>query len=677
MNSFNEISNFVWSITELICDVYKRSKYQDVILPFTVLRRIDCVLEPTKDQVLEVYNKYRNEPDDLSLLLSNASGYAFYNTSEYTFSRLLDDPQNIAHNLHTYINGFSDNIREVIENFDFNSTISKLDKAGLLHMIVEKFNAVDLHPDVVGNIEMGYIFEDLIRKFNDTTNDNPGEHYTPREVIQLMVKLLITQDKQTISDITTNRKIYDPCCGTGGMLTITRESIFEINPNANVSLYGQEINPETFAICKSDLYMHSKDGMDAENIKCGSTLSNDQHRGEKFDYQFANPPYGKDWKMDKDAIEKEHEQGYTGRFGAGLPRINDGQLLFLQHMINKMKSAEDGGGRIAIVMNGSPLFTGDAGSGITEIRRWILENDWLDAIVALPEQLFYNTNISTYIWILSNHKEEQRKNKVQLINATSMWVPMRRNFGDKRREITPELINNITSIFTAFQENENCKIFNVADFGYRKIIVERPLRLNFQATPERIERLKYHGVFKSLVESTKKDSNKKRADIAKGIKTQEQIISILSNMTDDLFTDRPSFAKALDKEIKASGAKCTVLLKKAIISVLSKRDRNAEICLDRNGNPEPDADLRDTEYVPINEDVWEYFEREVKPHVPDAWMDESVVDHKDGQLGKIGYEINFNRYFYEYVEPRPLEEIEADIQELEKEILDMLKTTVK
>jgi len=460
MNNFSEKVNFIWSIAELIRDTFKRSKYQDIILPLTVLRRIDCVLEPTKQDVLEVNAKLKGKLDNLAPQLCKASGFAFYNTSLYNFEKLLGDAPNLAGNLRAYITGFSDNMREVLEKFDFDNTITKLDEAGLLFLVLEKFRKIDLHPDKVSNHEMGYIFEELVRKFNEALNENPGEHFTPREVIRFMVNLVLSQDKDALSRNHIVRTVYDPCCGSGGMLTIAKERIIEINPVADVHLFGQEVNPETFAMCKSDLYMKSADGRDAENIKYGSTLSRDQHTDRGFDYMFTNPPFGKEWKMDEEAVRNEADRGFAGRFGAGLPRISDGQLLFLQHMLGRMKDPNDGGSRIAIVMNGSPLFTGDAGSGESEIRRWILENDWCDAIVALPEQLFYNTGISTYVWVLTNRKETRRRGKVQLIDASSFWVQMRKSLGNKRREISAEQIKTVSKIYEDFKESEYSRIFN-------------------------------------------------------------------------------------------------------------------------------------------------------------------------------------------------------------------------
>ena len=537
-------------------------------------------------------------------------------------------------NVKAYINGLSDNMREVLEKFDFKNTISKLEEAGLLFLVMEKFKNIDLHPDVVSNLEMGYIFEELIRKFNEALNENPGEHFTPREVIRLMVNLALAEDQDALQQNHIVRTVYDPCCGSGGMLTIAKERILEINPMAEVHLFGQELNGETFAICKSDLYMKSADGRDAENIKFGSTLSKDQHADKHFDYLLTNPPYGKEWKMDQAAVEAEADRGDGGRFSAGTPRISDGQLLFLQHMLDRMQDTDKGGSRIAIVMNGSPLFTGDAGSGESEIRRWILENDWLEAIVALPEQLFYNTGISTYIWVLTNRKEAQRRGKVQLINATDFWIQMRKSMGDKRREISKEHIARISDIFLSFTDGEYCKIFDTTEFGYRKITVERPLRLNFQASPERIARLQQQKAFQDLATSKKKNPQEKAAEEAEGRTQQEAMLAMLSRLPDTLFKDRPTFDWVLDSTAKSAGLKLSPPIRKAILAILS--------------------------------------EREVRPHVPDAWINAAIRDHKDGEIGKVGYEINFNRYFYRYQPPRPLAEIEAEIKILERDILELL-----
>src|SRR5262245_34307416 len=616
MNNFGDKVNFIWSIADLIRDTFKRGKYQDVILPLTVLRRIDCVLEPTKSNVLETYTRLKGKLENLAPQLCRASGFAFYNTSPYTFERLLADAPHLAANLREYITSFSDNMREVLEKFDFENTISKLDEAGLLFLVLERFKNIDLHPDVVSNIEMGYIFEELIRKFNEALNENPGEHFTPREVIRLMVNLLLAQDQDALSQNHIVRTVYDPCCGSGGMLTIAKDRIHEINTHAKVYLFGQEVNPETFAVCKSDLYVKSAEGRDAEKIRFGSTLSNDRHADKRFDYLLANPPYGKDWKRDQAAVDAEATRGDAGRFGAGTPRISDGQLLFLQHMLSRMKSPQEGGSRVAIVMNGSPLFTGDAGSGESEIRRWILEHDWLDAIVALPEQLFYNTGISTYVWVLTNRKEPPRRGKVQLIDASSYWVPMRRSLGDKRREISPNQIQQITGLYNAFAEGEHVKIFDTTTFGYRKITVERPLRLNFQASPERIAQLHEESAFLSLV--TPKQTRKKAKDnqlplmddpeIAAGRQEQEKILAMLSTLPETLFTNRDAFEGLLNKAVKAANLKLATPLRKAILSALSERVENADICYDKDGNPEADPQLRDTENVPLKEDIQTFVE---------------------------------------------------------------------
>jgi type I restriction enzyme M protein len=681
MEHFGEKVSFIWSIADLIRDTFKRGKYQDVILPLTVLRRIDCVLEPTKPHVLETYTRLKGRLENLAPQLCRAAGFAFYNTSPYTFERLLADAPHLAANLRTYITSFSDNMREVLEKFDFENTISKLDETGLLFLVLERFKNIDLHPNVVSNIEMGYIFEELIRKFNEALNENPGEHFTPREVIRLMVNLLLSQDQDALSHNHIVRTVYDPCCGSGGMLTIAKEHMHEINPHAEVYLFGQEVNPETFAVCKSDLYVKSTDGRDAENIRFGSVLSNDQHAAKRFDYLLANPPYGKDWKRDQTAIEAEAERGDAGRFGVGTPRISDGQLLFLQHMLSRMKSPQEGGSRVAIVMNGSPLFTGDAGSGESEIRRWILEHDWLDAIVALPEQLFYNTGISTYVWILTNRKEPQRRGKVQLIDASSYWIPMRKSLGDKRREISSDQIQAITALYNVFTADEHTKIFDTSAFGYRKITAERPLRLNFQACPERIARLYTESAFLSL--ATPKQTRKKAKDnqpsllddpeIAAGHQEQQKILAMLSTLPETHFTNRDAFEGLLKKAVKAAHLKLATALRKAILSALSERNETADICYDKDGNTEPDPQLRDTENVPLKEDIQTFFERKVLPHVPDAWVNTTMCDEKDQGIGKVGYEINFNRYFYRYQPPRPLGEIEADIRTLEREILEMLR----
>ena len=693
----SETVSFIWDVANLIRDTFKRGKYQDVVLPLTVLRRLDCVLAPTKEAVLERQAEFRGRLDNLDSQLCRASGFAFYNTSRYDFERLLADAPNASANLRNYIAGFSHNMREVLERFDFDNTISKLEEAGLLFQVLERFGTVNLHPDNVDNAAMGTIFEELIRRFNEALDENPGEHFTPRDVVHLMVDLMLAGDEDRIGGAGVVRTIYDPCCGSGGMLTIAKNHITmghhengqivadPINQHAEIFLYGQEVNPETWAISRSDLFMKDPTGLDAENVVFGSTLSNDRHAARTFDYLIANPPYGKDWKRDDRAVRNEHARGAAGRFGPGLPRISDGQLLFLLHMLASAKDPQEGGSRIAIIMNGSPLFTGDAGSGESEIRRHIFENDLLEALIALPEQLFYNTGIATYIWLLSNRKPPQRQGKVQLIDASSFWELMGRSLGDKRRQIPPEKARDILEVLKDYRDGDTravtangkreeavvSRIFPTTQFGYRKVIVERPLRLNFQASPERIARLKEARAFQALAKS-KKRGQAATDEMAQGRMLQKDIIELLSRLPDTIVRDRAVFDDMLDHAVKAAALKLSAPVRKAILAALSERDETATICRKRDGSPEPDPDLRDTERVPLTEDVNTFFEREVAPHAPDAWIDESRRDAKDGEVGVVGYEINFNRYFYRYDPPRALEEIDIDIRKIEEDIVRML-----
>ena len=696
----SQIVSFIWGVADLIRDTFKRGKYQDVILPLTVLRRLDSVLAGTKPKVLEVQAKYRDRIENLDPLLRRASGFAFYNTSRYDFERLLADAPSIAQNLRNYIFGFSPNMRDVLDHFDFDNTISKLDEAGLLFLVVQRFGdpKVRLHPDAIDNSTMGTIFEELIRKFNEALDENPGEHFTPRDVVHLMVDLLLAGDEERLRTRGVVASVYDPCCGSGGMLTIAKDHITvgdrrevegrgnALNPDADIHLFGQEVNPETFAICKSDLFMKSEDGRDAERILYGSTLSNDRHAGTTFDYMIANPPYGKNWRLDMRTVRAEHDRGAAGRFAPGLPRISDGQLLFLLHMLAHAKKRVRGGSRVAIIMNGSPLFTGDAGSGESEIRRWILENDLLETLIALPEQLFYNTGIATYVWVLTNRKRPERARRVQLINAASFWVLLRKSLGAKRREIPVDRKEDILQLLADFEDGATRKVaengserqvivsrvYPTTHFGFRKITVERPLRLDFQASPERIARLDDERAFANLAVSRRRGPAGVKAREA-GRKRQDRIRALLRSLPDRLFLDRAVFESELSRAAREAELKLTAPIKKAILSALSERNEEAEICRDRSGLPESDPKLRDTEKVPLSEDVESYFEREVKPHVPDAWIDRKRRDPQDGEVGLVGYEINFNRYFYEYRPPRPLEEIEADIQRVEKEIVAMLQ----
>jgi type I restriction enzyme M protein len=694
----SEIVSFLWGVADLIRDTFKRGKYQDVILPLTVLRRLDCVLDPTKENVLATQKKLQGKGlQNLERDLRTASGYAFYNTSRYDFEKLLADAPHLAANLRNYIAGFSPNMREVLEKFDFDNTISKLDEAGLIFQVLERFKNVDLHPDQIDNPTMGTIFEELIRKFNEALNENPGEHFTPRDVVHLMVDLMLAGDEKEIRAKKAIRTVYDPCCGSGGMLMITKEHITvglrkngdllrpAINQDAEIHLFGQEVNPETWAVSKSDLFMKDPTGRDADNIAYGSTLSSDRHAGSTFDYLIANPPYGKDWKRDEDAVRAEHERGPSGRFAPGLPRISDGQLLFLLHMLAHAKDPKEGGSRIAIIMNGSPLFTGDAGSGESEIRRFILENDLLEALIALPEQLFYNTGIATYVWVVTNRKTSARKGKVQLIDATSFWVPMRKSLGDKRREIPLERSQNILQILADFLDGDTrpvtkdgktedvivSRVFPTTHFGFRKITVDRPLRLNFHANADRIARLEEEKGFLGLSKSKKKGAAGAKEQ-AEGRALQEEIRKLLRSLPNTLVKDRAEFERLLDAALKKARVKLPAPARKAVLSALSERDETAAICRDKDGTPESDSELRDTESVPLSESVETFFDREVRPHVPDAWIDTSKRDLKDGEVGLVGYEINFNRYFYRYTPPRPLEEIEADIRGIESDILKML-----
>ena len=696
----SQIVSFIWGVADLIRDTFKRGKYQDVILPLTVLRRLDCVLAPTKRKVLAVQARFKGRLDNLDPQLRRASGFAFYNTSRYDFEKLLADAPHVAQNLRNYIAGFSPNMREVLEKFDFDNTISKLDEAGLLFQVVQRFGdpKVDLHPDAVDNAAMGTIFEELIRKFNEALNENPGEHFTPRDVVHLMVDLLLAGDRRRLRAKGVVRSIYDPCCGSGGMLTIAKEHVTAgetrggepcapaVNPGADIHLFGQEVNPETFAICKADLFMKSEDGRDAENVVFGSTLSNDRHAGAGFDYLIANPPYGKDWKRDQDAVRDERDRDAAGRFGPGLPRISDGQFLFLLHMLAHVRSRAEGGSRVAIIMNGSPLFTGDAGSGESEIRRWILENDLLEALIALPEQLFYNTGIATYVWVLTNRKRPARRGLVQLVDATAFWTLLRKSLGAKRREVPFERKQDILRLLADFEDGATrrvvrdgeerdavvSRVYPTTHFGFRKITVERPLRLDFQASPERIARLDDQRAFANLAVSRKRGEAGARDEEA-GRKQQAAIRAMLGRLPDELFRDRAVFEEELSEAARRAELKLAAPIRKAILSALSERNAEAEICRDRDGRPESDPELRDTENVPLGDDVESFFEREVKPHVPDAWIDTERRDPQDGEVGLVGYEINFNRYFYEYRPPRPLEEIEADIQRVEKEIVAMLR----
>jgi type I restriction enzyme M protein len=626
VNGFGDKVSFIWSVADLLRGPYKPAQYGRVILPLTVLRRLDCVLEPTKAAVLAKHESLKGgQLANIEPVLNHTAKQAFHNTSKLDFPKLTDDPANIAPNLQHYTASFSIRAREIIEYFGLEAEIEKLDKADRLYLVVKKFVEIDLHPDAVSNVEMGYVFEELVRKFSEAANETAGDHFTPREVIRLMVNLLFEPDGEALTKLGIVRTLCDPACGTGGMLSVAEDYLRELNPQARLECYGQEYNPESYAICGSDLMMK---GQNLENVKFGDSFTADGRAGQRFDYLLANPPFGVEWKPQERFIRDEADSlGFDGRFGAGLPRINDGSFLFLQHMISKMKPE---GSRLAIVFNGSPLFTGDAGSGESNIRRWIIENDWLEAVVALPDQLFYNTGISTYFWIVTNRKRPQRQGKVQLINATGFSQKMRKSLGNKRNELNGEHIEEITRIYGEFAESEHCKIFANEDFGYRKITVERPLKLNFQVSEERLELLQAEKAWQKVTEP-------------------DAVLAMLRGMPGETWTERPAFEAALRSAARAAGLKLDAPLKKAVLGALSERDETASACLDAKGRAEPDPELRDTENVALGEDVSEYMTREVLPFVPNAWVDEAKT--------KVGYEINFNRYFYKYVPPRPLAEI--------------------
>ncbi|MBI2516993.1 MAG: SAM-dependent DNA methyltransferase [Opitutae bacterium] len=703
VETHTQLASFIWSICNLLRGPYKRNEYRKVILPLTVLRRFDCILAPSKAAVLKEYATIKTKPETLIRhKLSQLTKRPFYNLSKLDLARLLDDPNQLAPNLTSYLHSFSPNVRVIFERFDLGTQIAKMAEKDLLYLVVQKFAAIDLSPERVDNAQMGYVFEELIRIGAEQSNEEAGEHFTPREVIRLMVNLLLSPEKDLRRSHVV-KTIYDPACGTGGMLSVAEHYIRSLNTEAQPKLFGQDLNDEAWAVCKSDMLIK---GEDAENILLGDTFTKDgfdrDTAGKKwtFDYMLANPPFGVEWKQQQKFIENERDTlGHHGRFGAGTPRVNDGALLFLQHMLAKMRAPQDGGSRLAIVFNGSPLFTGDAGSGESEIRRWIIEHDWLEAIIALPEQLFYNTGISTYLWVLTNRKQRHRKGKLQLIDARAFWVQMEKSLGNKRRRIgdpsdeknkkDPDHIKDLACLhgdFTdgavrTFTEEDAIthrdvqrprvvsRIFDNDDFGYRKITVERPLRLNFQATATRLGRLEDESGFKSLVTSAKKAGPAHDAEVAAGRQRQKDIVALLRVLAkatgEKLFTDRAAFLTELRAVEKKTGARLDAAELKAVLAALGERDETAEICRDKDGDPEPDPELRDTESVPLKEDIHAYFKREVLPHVPDAWIDESKT--------KIGYEIPLNRHFYRYEPPRPLDVIEQDIKRLETEILDLLK----
>ncbi|MBS9866700.1 SAM-dependent DNA methyltransferase [Vibrio alginolyticus] len=683
-NNFSSTAAFLWSVADLLRGDFKQSQYGRIILPFTLLRRLECVLEATKEQVLDKYESVKAMPFEAQeKVLTHTAQFSFYNTSKMDLNKLGET--GVARNLENYIQSFSPNAREIFEHFDFFNTIDKLEEADLLYKVAKRFASTDLHPNVINNYGMGLVFEELIRRFAESSNESAGEHFTPRDLVRLTTSLVFSHDDELLTQSGLVRSIYDPTAGTGGFLSSGMEYVLELNERASLSAFGQELNPESYAICKADMLIK---GQKVDNIKLGNTLSNDQLRTDKFDYMLSNPPFGVDWKkIQKSIVDEHNEKGFEGRFGAGLPRVSDGSLLFLMHLISKMRpltvedKAKGTASRIGIILNGSPLFTGGAGSGESEIRRYILEHDLLDAIIALPTDMFYNTGIATYIWILSNNKAPNRKGKVQLINASKerpknggrgrsgggestdeiehvFYAAMRKSLGSKRRELTEDGIETIVKTYGQFVENEFSKIFDYQEFGYRRITVERPLKLAIYPKDEtRLEALQADKAWSKIDDSV-----------------QEAILNALTMFEDEKLLSRDQFLKALTKNL--AGTKLSATQQKLIVKHLGEHDDEAETCLVKSGKdkgkPEANPDLRDNENVPLTQTVEEYFAREVLPHVPDAWIDESKTDELDGQVGIVGYEIPFNRHFYVYEPPRKLDEIDADLDAVSAEIMQLL-----
>lgn len=649
MANHNDHINLIWQIADLLRGPYRPPQYERVMLPMTVLRRFDCVLAPTKEAVLKEYqqldSKYHGQDGVIDSRLNKISKQQFHNHSPLTFERLRGAPDSIANDLVSYINGFSKNVRRIFEYFEFEKEIERMSEANILYLVVSRFSTVDLHPNTVSNTDMGKIFEHLIRKFNELANETAGDHFTPREVIRLMVNLLFINDDKLLTERGTVRTMFDPACGTGGMLAEAQAYLRDHNLEARLFTYGQDYNKRAFATAASDMLIkevaHNGGG---DNVQYGDSLIDDQFSDKKFDYLLSNPPFGVDWKKQQGEITREHQKmGFAGRFGAGLPRVNDGALLFLQHMISKFEPVDEAnrkyGSRLAIVFSGSPLFTGGAGSGESNIRRWIIENDWLEAVVALPEQMFYNTGIGTYIWIVTNRKEKRRKGKIQLLDARDFFVPMRRSLGDKRREISEAQIADIVRLYGRFEETKNAKIFNNTDFGYTRVTVERPLRLRYQMTLE--DKSRFLDACPHLL---------------------DDIQAIDKALGREPYTDWNETEQRIRKILRL---KWKATEHKLFRDVFTQRDPEAVPVLKSKNSYEADSELRDFENIPLSEDTEIYFRREVLPHVPDAWMDRS----KD----KVGYEINFNRYFYTFLPPRNLELIDKELKEVEEEILKLLK----
>jgi len=647
----NNLSQFIWTIADELWGDFKHVDFARIILPLLLLRRVECVIEPTREAVLKKYNDEKESGIDLEMVLPHVSGFPFYNTSQYTLATL--GSTNTQANLEDYVSKFSPNARKAFEGFDFINTINKLAKAKLLYRMVSAFADIDLHPNVVSDRVMSNAYEHLIQKFAATVNEKASEFMTPKDISRFVTKAVLSSDEEIFNNKGVIRTIYDPTCGIGGFLSDGIGQIKELSPTARIIPFGQELDPETHALALISMMIQ---GFDTENIKQGNTLSDDQLSDQKFHYGLANPPFGIKWEKAKEAVEAERESlGYSGRFGAGLPKISDGSMLFIQHLVSKMELPENGGGRIGIVLSGSPLFNGAAGSGESEIRRWLFENDLVEAIFALPTDLFFNTSIGTYVWLLSNKKEATRKDKVQLINLVDTWTPMRKSEGKKRRFISEEQINDILREYDSFTESEITKIFDTTDFGYRKITVERPLRVKMAFTRENVDAL-HHVKALDKVKTSEKEAF---IDLFEGIVGKEL-------MYDDLKSNLKTIDPAGDF------GKPTASTIKALLKNFMVRDEASDAALDDKGHPIVDTELRDTENVPLKESIDDYFEREVLPHVPDAWIDKSKVDEKDGEAGIVGYEINFNRYFHKYQAPRSLHDIDMEMRGVEAEISELL-----
>ncbi len=654
MNTENhsQTAAFLWSIADLLRGDFKQSQYGRIILPFTLLRRMECVLAPTKDEVIKQTFAQEGRPDQVrEMILLRAAGQQFFNASPLTLGTLSDTQT--AADLMSYVQAFSKDAREIFEHFHFEDFVQQLETANLLYQVVQRFAATDLSPEFISNFGMGIIFEELIRKFAESSNETAGEHFTPRDIVHLTTSLVITgQDgKLAPNSIVT---IYDPTAGTGGFLSEGDEYIQSISEKVTVSLHGQELNPESYAICKADMLIK---GQDVASIKLGNTLSNDQLADKRFDFMLSNPPFGVEWKKVQKQITDEHShKGFDGRFGPGLPRVSDGSLLFLLHLVSKMRDPREGGSRIGIILNGSPLFTGGAGSGESEIRRYLLQNDLVEAIVALPTDMFYNTGIATYVWILSNHKAAARQGKVQLIDGSGHYAKMRKSLGSKRQYITEDQISELVRLYGRFEATPQSKIFPIEAFGYRRITVERPLRLNFQTSAERIQKVLEEKAIQKLEPAA-----------------QQQLVEALQALDASvLHRNREQFSKLLKKTLSNHGVSLATAELKALLNALGERDPDADICTTK-GQPEADAGLRDNENVPLGESIHAYFEREVKPHAPDAWIDESKRDAQDGEVGIVGFEIPFNRHFYVFQPPRPLAEIDRDLKVCTDRIKQMIE----